>query len=135
MGTAGTTTELSATEVPSHGNIISSSGDWLITRNDNLWNGVSAVNNPCPSGFRLPTHTELIVESNAWTSPGAPGAFASPLKLPYSGSSYWSGMPDVYFYPVSSPGPNASYLRLTATFSHHYAHARSNRMHVRCIKN
>ena len=28
-------------------------------QNDNLWQGVNGVNNLCPSGFRLPTSTEV----------------------------------------------------------------------------
>jgi hypothetical protein len=31
---------------------------------DNLWQGESGTNNPCPTGFRLPTDTELEAERN-----------------------------------------------------------------------
>ncbi len=33
--------------------------DWRNPKNDNLWQGVSGTNNPCPSGFRIPTRVEL----------------------------------------------------------------------------
>lgn len=32
--------------------------DWRNPKNDNLWHGVSGTNNPCPTGFRLPTERE-----------------------------------------------------------------------------
>lgn len=73
------------------------SGDnnWVdpsVTGADNLWQGVNGTNKPCPSGYRLPTETELEAERSSWTQ--APisstndraGAFASPLKLPAAGN-------------------------------------------------
>jgi len=29
--------------------------DWRTPQNDNLWQGVNGINNPCPAGFRIPT--------------------------------------------------------------------------------
>ena len=59
--------------------------DWRKPQNDNLWQGVSGINNPCPAGFRLPTETELNTERASWTSQNSAGAFASPLKLVVAG--------------------------------------------------
>ena len=74
---------------PGHGNFItegSSPYDWRSTQDDNLWNGESATNNPCPSGWRLPTGTEWEAEiTTDFTSPNAAGAFGSVLKLPMAG--------------------------------------------------
>jgi hypothetical protein len=95
---------LSNTDQPTHGKFIyPSSGytdDWRSPRNDNLWQGVNGVNNPCPKGYRLPTINELEEEMQSWNSAGALGAFGSPLKLTMAGSrhnnvvsgygSYWS---------------------------------------------
>lgn len=56
-----TTTTLSNSDTPGHGKFIiptSAPGDWRSPQNDNLWQGVNGVNNPCPTGFRLPTKTE-----------------------------------------------------------------------------
>jgi uncharacterized protein (TIGR02145 family) len=69
----------------SDGHQLRTSYDWRSPQNDNLWQGVNAVNNPCPAGFRLPTEAELNAERQSWISNDAAGAFASPLKLPVAG--------------------------------------------------
>jgi uncharacterized protein (TIGR02145 family) len=89
--TSATTSTLSATDVPGHGNfitIISQLTDWRSPQNDNLWQGETGVNNPCPTGFRLPTSVEWNEERSSWSSLDAAGAFASPLKLPVAGIRY-----------------------------------------------
>jgi uncharacterized protein (TIGR02145 family) len=58
--------------------------DWRSPQNPNLWQG-NGVNNPCPSGFRLPIASEWDDERNSWISNNAAGAFASPLKLTMAG--------------------------------------------------
>jgi hypothetical protein len=55
-------------------------GDWRATPNNNLWQGVYGINNPCPTGWRLPTKAEWIAE--AFTT--GTEAF-SRLKLTYTG--------------------------------------------------
>jgi uncharacterized protein (TIGR02145 family) len=87
--TSGTTTTLSSSDTPGHGNFITNSSspdDWRSPQNDNLWQGVSGTNNPCPSGYRLPTSVEWEAERASWSSDNAAGAFASPLKLPVAGN-------------------------------------------------
>ena len=88
--TSGTTTTLSSSNVPGNANFILSSSNWRSPQNDNLWQGVSGVNNPCPTGFRLPTTAELVTEYSSWSSSGASGAFSSPLKLPAPGFRHYS---------------------------------------------
>ena len=84
-----TTSTLSSIDQPAHGNFITTTGsDWRSPLNDNLWQGVSGTNNPCPQGFRLPTISELDAERLSWTGPdsvGAVGAYASPLKWTQAG--------------------------------------------------
>ncbi len=87
--TSAVSTELSATDQPGHGNFITVSSmpyDWRSTPNDNLWQGVNGVNNPCPVGYRLPTNAEFDAERESWSSNNANGAFASPLKLTVGGN-------------------------------------------------
>lgn len=86
--TSPTTSTLSSTDQPGHGDFILAPNlpnDWRSPQNTNLWQGVNGVNNPCPSGYRLPTETELNAERTSWSSNNAAGAFASPLKLPMAG--------------------------------------------------
>ena len=87
--TSPTTATLSSIDQPANGNFItvnSGSHDWRSPQNDNLWQGVNGVNNPCPSGYRLPTETEINAERLSWSQNNNVGAFASPLKLPVAGS-------------------------------------------------
>ena len=86
--TSGTTTTLSTTDAPGNGDFIlepNSPYDWRSPKNDNLWQGVSGVNNPCPTGYRIPTEAEWVAERLSWSTNNALGAFASPLKLPMAG--------------------------------------------------
>ena len=88
--TSSTTSTLSPTNDPHHSSFIlppNSPYDWKTPQNNNLWQGVAGNNNPCPSGFRLPTDTELEVEMVSWDidSGISLGAFASPLKLVVAG--------------------------------------------------
>ena len=65
--------------------------DWRNPQNDNLWQGINGVNNPCPSGFRIPTMAEWENEVSSWSSENSNGAFNSALKLPTSGSRDTNG--------------------------------------------
>ncbi|WP_292901590.1 FISUMP domain-containing protein [Nonlabens sp.] len=88
-----TTATLSSVDQPAHGDFItinSGNYDWRNPQNAGLWQGVSGVNNPCPSGYRIPTNTEWDAERISWNSQNATGAFASPLKLPMAGYRFFS---------------------------------------------
>jgi uncharacterized protein (TIGR02145 family) len=97
--TSNTTATLSSVDQPAHGDFIlepNSPYDWRSPQDDNLWQGVNAINNPCPSGYRLPTEAELEAERLSWSNNNSAGAIASPLRLPAAGSrgnTNWSGCP------------------------------------------
>ena len=77
-----------ANDSPGHGDFISASSspnDWRAPQNDNLWQGAAGINNPCPSGYRLPSEAELNAERLSWGSTNSAGAFGSPLKLTVGG--------------------------------------------------
>ncbi len=83
------------TAVPNDGNawdglFIIGTENWLATQDDNLWQGISGDNNPCPSGFRVPTEDEFNQEHLSWTSQDDIGAFAS-LKLTIGGKRLVDG--------------------------------------------
>jgi hypothetical protein len=141
--TSATTATLSGTDVPELANFIippNSPYDWRSVQNDNLWQGVAGVNNPCPSGYRIPTDTELEQERLSWATNNSAGAFASPLKLPMAGyrdvsagslvdvgtsGFYWSST-------VSTIYPRFSYFdSVGATMG--YA-SRAYGFSVRCLK-
>ncbi len=87
--TSTTTTTLSSVDQPTNGNFIlvtSAPYNWRSPQNANLWQGVSLINNPCPSSYRLPTQAELIAEYQSWSSQNSAGAFASPLKWTRAGN-------------------------------------------------
>jgi len=67
------------------GKFILSHQNWLGTAKVDLWTGTTAENNPCPSGYRLPTNAEWNQERLTWISNNSAGAYASPLKLTVGG--------------------------------------------------
>lgn len=143
LRTSGKTDVLSSTDNPGHSNFIYNDGsvtlypDWRDPRNDNLWQGSTGINNPCPSGWHVPTKTELDAENI--TSSNV--AF-NQLKLTYAGrrstnsgnligatigtsGSYWASTttgPDVYFLLFEPGGASVS------------PSGRSVGLSVRCIK-
>jgi uncharacterized protein (TIGR02145 family) len=139
--TSATTSTRSSSDVPGNANFIltGSPYDWRSTANNNLWQGVNGTNNPCPSGYRLPTETEWVAERLSWSSQNAAGAFASPLKLPAAGirrfndggfdlvntgGRYWSST-------VSSSYSRYFYFDSNADM---FTDARAYGASVRCIK-
>lgn len=62
--------------------IATTGSDWLSTNYDGAWQGVDGINNPCPSGFRVPSRLEWNAELNFTT---VPGAYSSFLKLTVGG--------------------------------------------------
>jgi uncharacterized protein (TIGR02145 family) len=92
---------LSDTDAPGHGDFIQTGNypddpdypyDWRSSQNDNLWQGVDGINNPCPAGFRLPTEAEWAAEIAEFSTADKDGAFDSPLKLTTGGMRYrWGG--------------------------------------------
>ena len=92
-----TTTTQSSAPSPGHGNFIvyyiANSHNWLNPYNQNLWQGVNGVNNPCPNGYRLPTEAEFTAELQ-WlgSNNGGNYAFASPLKLSLTGGRGGNGI-------------------------------------------
>jgi uncharacterized protein (TIGR02145 family) len=87
---SGTRSTVSSLDQPGHDDFIlvlstSITDDWRNPQNNTLWQGLSGINNPCPSGFRLPTELEFRAERLTWSSNTSDGAFNSILNLPLAG--------------------------------------------------
>jgi len=139
---SGTTATLSLGDNPSHDDFILSADpplDWRSPQNPNLWQGASGINNPCPTGFRVPTEAEWQTEIDSWNTQDAAGAFASPLKLVVAGNRIWNngfvsvdGETGVYWSSTVS-GNSARYLYLHTSGYAWYSGPRAAGFSVRCI--
>ena len=127
---------------PPHPNFIKCNSipyDWREPKNNNLWQGIDGLNNPCPSGWRLPSNDEWNSERLSWApNINATGAINSPLKLPQanfrkysdglyevSDAAYWSySVNDIYARAIFIRGSNSN------TFNAQ----RASGFSVRCIK-
>jgi uncharacterized protein (TIGR02145 family) len=147
--TSGTTATLSSTNVPGHANFITTTAapsDWRNPQNNTLWQGVVGINNPCPTGYRLPTEPELDAERLSWiqapinSTNTSTGAFSSPLKLTVGGFRGSNGVFNFIglqgFYWSSTI--NGTFARSLYMSIGNANMAFSNRVYgisVRCIKN
>ncbi len=149
---SGTRSTISSLDKPGHDDFIlvpvsSSTDDWRNPQNNNLWQGVSGINNPCPTGFRVPTAVEFTSERQSWSSNNSVGAFNSVLKLPLSGFrerdtgviSFVDDLGRAYgMLWTSSVVTNANEAQFFAYWSGNAfvnPYPRSRGYSVRCIKN
>jgi uncharacterized protein (TIGR02145 family) len=142
--TSPTTPTLSSVDQPAHGNFILAPNaleDWRSPQNANLWQGVNGVNNPCPSGYRIPTETELDTERLSWSSNNGAGAFASPLKWTIAGRRlHWNngtlnavGL-DGFYWSSTVSGTFSRYLSFDSGYANMNDNTRASGYTVRCLK-
>jgi uncharacterized protein (TIGR02145 family) len=140
---SGTTSTLSGADVPGHSDFIMTTSypqDWRSPQNTSLWQGVSGTNNPCPSGFRLPTEAEWTAERASWSSDDAAGAFGSPLKLTVAGFRYYTdglikqlGI-DGDYWSSTLDGQVSRSLNIASGSAGLYSDGRAEGFSIRCIK-
>jgi len=139
---SGITSVLSSNDQPGTNMFIatsSSPNDWRSPQNASLWQGTQGINNPCPSGWRIPTQPELDAERAAWSSQNPAGAYASSLRLIMSGIRISDGTvipPNSGMYWSSSTdGTAARFLYFDSSGNvSWYTDNRSRAHSVRCIK-
>lgn len=142
LRTSLTTSTLATSDTPGHANFITnvnSPADWRNPQNTNLWQGVSGINNPCPSGWRIPTEAEWTAERTSWGSQNSAGAFASPLKLTVAGprslidGSFNAGSLG-YYWSSSADGTNSRHLFFNSSSAVMLSNYRAYGLTVRCLK-
>ena len=140
----GVTTTLSNNDTPQHRYFINnqSYGDWRNPQNNNLWQGVNGVNNPCPNGYRIPTATELQSEYQSWNAGNPNGAFSSPLKFTTTGIRSVSDNNNIvsinegYYWSSTCEFGSSMRLLYNSTGQTGIMQSfRSNGLSIRCIKN
>ena len=125
-----------------------SPNDWLSPQNNSLWNGSSkGANDPCPSGYRVPTLDELMSIGNATTWDGSGGLFivdaessypqlvlpAAGCRHSYDGSSNNQGSGGLYWSSSVSP-LNASIMTFGSATGGQNLKDRAFGFSVRCIR-
>ncbi len=120
-----------------------SPNNWLVTANTNLWQSTTQTNNPCPSGFRLPTLTEFTAEVNAYSLTTANLAYNSIFKFTTAGLRHsntlnaivnYEGTEGNYWTSSVYPLDGDSYGRKFTTNSSFLNFNRAVGNSVRCIK-
>jgi len=139
-----TTFTLNSSDKPGHDSFILSNPDhnfdWRTPPNENLWQGVNGINNPCPHGYRLPAEEEWITESQSWNGTNATAAFTSPLKLSLAGyrggssGSLVSVTSNGLYWSSSTSDTRSLRLNIGSSNFHMSEDARAGGGTIRCIK-
>ncbi|HEX9827435.1 MAG TPA: hypothetical protein VGA80_12630 [Flavobacteriaceae bacterium] len=130
--------ETSSNDDPGHSLFIvnkDAPNDWRIEQNDNLWQGVDGTNNPCPSGWRIPTAEEWAAENLGTIT----DAFT---KLKITFTSIRSGSTGLIFQSITNArywtstvsGTMATYNQTNNTNTTQTTTFRNNGYACRCIK-
>ena len=126
--------------------------DWLSSPNNDLWQGLQGVNNPCPDGFRLPTRAEYVAEFTAYSISSSANNNAiftngpgTGFKFTLSSFRYNGALNNINinpndkagFYWTSTIGPSTSksyHTYFTPTSVSNLENSRYFGLSVRCVR-
>ena len=139
----GTTGTLATTDTPVNALFIDNGTDWRSNNNNTRWQRGTQVNNPCPSGFYVPTDLEITAEYTQYAITNAATAYANGpgtgfrFVLPgyRSGASLASKGGSIHIWSSTVSGTNSLNRINTANGSYSNADFRNQGFSVRCIKN
>ncbi|MFZ4522861.1 MAG: hypothetical protein ACOYNC_14225 [Bacteroidales bacterium] len=144
VGLNGSTTTASSSNIPGHSMYIKgmhTASDWRVPQNHALWQGVSGANNPCPTGYRLPTATEMTSEIASWPAQNKTGAYGSSLKWAaagcrefYDGVVYDAGSFGRVWTSTVANTSKAMFMEFSASGATTVDDFRAEGYSVRCIK-
>jgi uncharacterized protein (TIGR02145 family) len=140
--TSNTTATTATSAAAGHGDFITAGAgtdyNWTdFADEDTLWQ--SGLNDPCPTGYRIPAEIELQTELDEFSSNDAAGAFSA-LKLPLAGyRNRGNGtLNDVglngYYWSSTVSSTNARYLKFKSNNAYMSDNNRVYGLSVRCIK-
>ena len=119
---------------------LSWNGGTEAAQDDPSWNATKGSQDPCPTGFRVPTVSEWRAEqdqggTNEWGTGDTTTPFFSILKLPFAGYRHFNGIYHTveggYFYWNSTTvaaDPTEAFARAN------YSYSRNHGFPIRCIK-
>jgi len=125
-----TTPTLSSTSNPGNGNFITttiSPNDWISPQDNTLWQGVDGKNNPCPSGYRIPTIDEYKSASPTLLIPNSNFRSNNGVLQVTNWGYYWSSTAvnkTTYWIASALDRPNGTLEKQNA-----------NAFPIRCIQN
>ncbi|MFA7152099.1 MAG: FISUMP domain-containing protein, partial [Candidatus Paceibacterota bacterium] len=148
VSNSGTTSANAASDIPGHANFITEADspyDWRVPQSPNqatLWAGANGgSNNPCPTGWHVPTQPEWATVAGYFSPQTSVGAFNSSLKLPLAGfrgridAALYSRGGVGYYWSSSPSGTSASILFFNSGGVHPAdTDYRAYGFSVRCVK-
>lgn len=145
-GLNGVTTGASSSDTPGHDKFITyplTNSDWRNPQNNLLWQGASGTNNPCPSGFRLPTAAEFAAEVTFYSVTSMATAYsATPQQFSATGGRASATgdliIPTLGYYWSSTIGTSPvthAKSRVFSSTTNAADFTRNFAIGVRCIKN
>lgn len=141
--TSPTITTTSSSDTPGHNQFIITSAspyNWRSPANDNLWQGVNGVNNPCPVGFRIPTQSDWGTFTSVSGVTNTATAYSSVLKLTVpgnrdlgSGVIVSAGSTGLYWSSTIFGADASALYFYSSSLGWSHIHERADGMAIRCI--